>query len=56
MAGAIRPEQLQRAHDLGVTCSLFVDQIRYWGDVEEIADLEVGATLLAGRQVYGANL
>jgi predicted amidohydrolase YtcJ len=31
--GAIRPQQLQRAHDLGVTCSLFVDQIHYWGDV-----------------------
>lgn len=31
--GAIRPEQLQRAHALGVTCSLFVDQIHYWGDV-----------------------
>lgn len=31
--GAIRPEQLQRAHYLGVTCSIFVDQIHYWGDV-----------------------
>lgn len=31
--GAITPEQLQRAHDLGVTCSLFVDQIHYWGDI-----------------------
>jgi predicted amidohydrolase YtcJ len=31
--GAIRPEQLVRAHDLGVTCSIFVDQIHYWGDV-----------------------
>jgi predicted amidohydrolase YtcJ len=31
--GAIRPEQLKRAADLGVTCSLFVDQIHYWGDV-----------------------
>jgi predicted amidohydrolase YtcJ len=31
--GAIRNEQLQRAHDLGVTCSIFVDQIHYWGDV-----------------------
>ena len=31
--GAIRHEQLQRAHDLGVTCSIFVDQIHYWGDV-----------------------
>lgn len=31
--GAISAEQLQRAHDLGVTCSIFVDQIHYWGDV-----------------------
>ena len=31
--GAIRPEQLQRAVALGVTCSIFVDQIHYWGDV-----------------------
>jgi predicted amidohydrolase YtcJ len=31
--GAIRDEQLQRAHDMGVTCSLFVDQIHYWGDI-----------------------
>jgi predicted amidohydrolase YtcJ len=31
--GAIRTEQLQRAADLGVTCSIFVDQIHYWGDV-----------------------
>jgi predicted amidohydrolase YtcJ len=31
--GAIRPEQLRRAAELGVTCSIFVDQIHYWGDV-----------------------
>lgn len=31
--GAIRPDQLRRAVELGVTCSLFVDQIHYWGDV-----------------------
>ncbi|MEE6175477.1 amidohydrolase [Mycobacterium sp. 050134] len=31
--GAIRPEQLQRAAALGVTCSIFVDQIHYWGDI-----------------------
>lgn len=31
--GAITDVQLQRAHDLGVTCSIFVDQIHYWGDV-----------------------
>ena len=31
--GAISDEQLQRAHALGVTCSIFVDQIHYWGDI-----------------------
>jgi predicted amidohydrolase YtcJ len=31
--GAISDDQLQRAQALGVTCSLFVDQIHYWGDV-----------------------
>jgi predicted amidohydrolase YtcJ len=31
--GAISDEQLRRANDLGVTCSLFVDQIHYWGDI-----------------------
>lgn len=31
--GAISNAQLRRAHELGVTCSLFVDQIHYWGDV-----------------------
>jgi predicted amidohydrolase YtcJ len=31
--GAITDEQLARAQRLGVTCSIFVDQIHYWGDV-----------------------
>jgi predicted amidohydrolase YtcJ len=31
--GAIRNEQLRRAADMGVTCSIFVDQIHYWGDI-----------------------
>jgi len=31
--GAIRNDQLRRAAALGVTCSIFVDQIHYWGDV-----------------------
>ena len=31
--GTIRPDQLRRAADLGVTCSIFVDQIHYWGDI-----------------------
>jgi predicted amidohydrolase YtcJ len=29
----IRPDQLKRAAALGVTCSMFVDQIHYWGDI-----------------------
>ncbi|WP_227983251.1 amidohydrolase [Nocardia spumae] len=31
--GAITDAQLRRARDLGVTCSIFVDQIHYWGDI-----------------------
>jgi predicted amidohydrolase YtcJ len=31
--GTIRRDQLRRAADLGVTCSIFVAQIHYWGDV-----------------------
>ncbi|ORV71572.1 amidohydrolase [Mycobacterium gastri] len=29
----MRPDQLRRAAALGVTASLFVDQIHYWGDI-----------------------
>lgn len=29
----MRQDQLERAAALGVTCSLFVDQIHYWGDI-----------------------
>ncbi len=29
----MRPDQLRRAAALGVTCSMFVDHIHYWGDV-----------------------
>ncbi|MER7014976.1 amidohydrolase [Saccharopolyspora sp. NPDC000359] len=31
--GAMTPEQYRRAARLGVTCSLFVDHLYYWGDV-----------------------
>ncbi|WP_305094351.1 amidohydrolase [Prescottella sp. R16] len=31
--GAMRPDQFRRAADLGVTVSLFVDHLYYWGDV-----------------------
>jgi predicted amidohydrolase YtcJ len=44
--GAIRPDQLRRAADLGVTCSIFVDQIHYWGDVivDDLFGPERGST------------
>jgi predicted amidohydrolase YtcJ len=43
--GAMRPEQFERAARLGVTCSIFVDQIHYWGDVivDGLFGLEHGA-------------
>jgi predicted amidohydrolase YtcJ len=31
--GTLRPDQARRAAELGVTASLFVDQIHYWGDI-----------------------
>lgn len=31
--GAMRADQFQRAAELGVTCSLFVTHLHYWGDV-----------------------
>ncbi|MBF6177163.1 amidohydrolase [Nocardia otitidiscaviarum] len=30
--GAMTPEQFRRANQLGVTCSLFMDHLYYWGD------------------------
>ncbi|GAA2154905.1 amidohydrolase [Actinomadura napierensis] len=32
-ASSMRPEQFERAHALGITCSLFPDHIYYWGEV-----------------------
>ncbi|MFD0899480.1 amidohydrolase [Actinomadura sediminis] len=32
-ASAMRPDQFERAHAMGVTCSLFPDHIYYWGEV-----------------------
>jgi hypothetical protein len=58
--GAITDEQLRRAHDMGITCSIFVDQIHYWGDVladglfgEEHASrwMPVGSALATGMRV-----
>ncbi|MFT3900433.1 MAG: amidohydrolase [Gordonia sp. (in: high G+C Gram-positive bacteria)] len=33
--GLMTPEQFKRAHSLGITTSLFVDHITYWGEVLE---------------------
>lgn len=33
--GAMTPEQYRRAGRLGITCSLFMDHLYYWGDIED---------------------
>lgn len=62
-AGLMRPEQFARARELGVTVSLFVDHITYWGDVL-IDDLlgergaawaDAGAAFAAGHRATFHN-
>ncbi|WP_072688040.1 amidohydrolase [Rhodococcus marinonascens] len=31
--GAMTPDQFRRATELGVTCSMFIDHLYYWGDI-----------------------
>jgi predicted amidohydrolase YtcJ len=50
--GAMRPDQYDRAAALGVTCSLFVDHLYYWGDV--LADDLLGAERAAAWANAGA--
>ncbi|PWB96516.1 amidohydrolase [Salinibacterium hongtaonis] len=62
--GAATPELLRRAADLGVTVSVFVDHIRYWGEVL-VNDLfgvehggawaDAGAAFAAGHRVTFHN-
>ncbi|WP_433611194.1 amidohydrolase [Prescottella agglutinans] len=62
--GSMRPDQFRRAADLGVTCSLFVDHLYYWGDVL-VGDLfgadhgghwaAAGSALAAGHRISFHN-
>ncbi|BCN48103.1 hypothetical protein RE9416_14040 [Prescottella equi] len=62
--GAMRPDQFRRAADLGVTCSLFVDHLYYWGDVlvDDLFGSEhgghwaaAGSALAAGHRISFHN-
>ncbi|HEX2315181.1 MAG TPA: amidohydrolase [Thermomonospora sp.] len=57
---AMRPDQFERAHALGVTCSLFPDHVYYWGEViaDDLFGIEVAerwapvhSALLSGMRV-----
>lgn len=56
--GAIRPDQLRRAAALGVTCSLFVDQLHYWGDVivDDLFGLERGSHWMPAGSAVAAGM
>ncbi|EUA52387.1 amidohydrolase family protein [Mycobacterium xenopi 4042] len=49
--GAIRNDQLQRAAELGVTCSIFVDQIHYWATSSSTGCLVRNADPVGCQQV-----
>ena len=53
----MRPDQMQRAAALGVTCSLFVDQIHYWGDiiVDGLFGPEHGSTWMPAGSAVAAG-
>ncbi|PTR30281.1 hypothetical protein C8K36_102129 [Rhodococcus sp. OK519] len=62
--GAMRPDQFRRAAALGVTCSLFVDHLYYWGDVlvDDLFGSEhgghwaaAGSALAAGHRISFHN-
>ncbi|BBX74979.1 amidohydrolase [Mycobacterium shinjukuense] len=56
--GAIRPDQLRRAAALGVTCSFFVDQLHYWGDVlvDGLFGPERGSRWMPARSALAAGM
>ncbi|TSE00708.1 amidohydrolase family protein [Skermania sp. ID1734] len=56
--GAMRPEQFRRAAELGVTCSIFVDQIHYWGDVivDGLFGPEHGETWMAAGTAVASGI
>nr|WP_271214255.1 amidohydrolase [Rhodococcus wratislaviensis]GLK41786.1 hypothetical protein GCM10017611_86620 [Rhodococcus wratislaviensis] len=55
--GAMTPDQFRRATELGVTCSLFVDHLYYWGDVlvDDLFGPERGARWAAAGSAINAG-
>ncbi len=55
--GAMTPDQFRRATELGVTCSLFVDHLYYWGDVlvDDLFGPERGARWAAAGSAIKAG-
>ncbi|MFC4603923.1 amidohydrolase [Rhodococcus kronopolitis] len=55
--GAMRPDQFRRATELGVTVSIFVDHLHYWGDVlvDDLFGNEHGSTWAAAGSALAAG-
>ncbi|MCQ4119950.1 amidohydrolase [Rhodococcus tibetensis] len=55
--GAMRPDQFRRATELGVTCSMFVDHLYYWGDVlvDDLFGAERGSHWAAAASAIAAG-
>ncbi|MEW2358310.1 amidohydrolase [Spirillospora sp. NPDC029432] len=56
--GALRPDQFARAASLGVTASLFIQHVYYWGDVlmDDLFGSEHGARWMSARSALDAGL
>ncbi|WP_054813833.1 amidohydrolase, partial [Nocardia arizonensis] len=56
--GAMTPEQFRRAAELGVTCSLFVDHLYYWGDVlvDDLFGPEHGAHWMRAKSAVDTGM
>lgn len=56
-AGLMTPEQFKRAYDMGVTVSLFVDHITYWGDtlIDDLFGKEHGSRWADAASAFEAG-
>lgn len=56
--GAMRPDQFARAAELGVSPSLFIEHVYYWGDVliDELFGSEHGAPWMSAKSALDAGL
>lgn len=56
--GAMRPDQFDRAAAMGVTPSMFIEHVYYWGDVlvDKLFGREHGARWMAARSAFEAGL